>query len=114
MEWHPIPEITAREVSEAIEGKAFRVKVKNKRLAICFWQGKWHAYDARCPHAGGPLHAGKINEKGQVVCPLHRFAFDLESGKCDSGGYFIDIYETKVERFEIFVNLPRKKFLGLF
>ncbi len=114
MNWHPIPEINAREVSEAAAGKLFHVKVKGKKLAVTYWGDRWRAFDARCPHAGGPLHAGKINGQGQIVCPLHRFAFDLESGKCDSGGYFIEIYECKEERFELFVKLPKKKFLGLF
>jgi len=112
--WHPITEINAREVSEAVEGKIFKVKVNGKRLAITYAQGAWKAFDAKCPHANGPLHAGKLNEKGEIVCPLHRFAFSLETGKCDSGGYFIDVYPCKEERFELQVDLPKKKFLGLF
>lgn len=114
MEWHPLIEITPREVSEKIEGKIYHTKLKGKNLAVAFLNGTWRVFDARCPHAGGPLYAGKINEVGAVVCPLHRFGFDLENGKCDSGGYFIEIYESKEERFEIFVKLPKKKFLGLF
>lgn len=114
MEWHPLIEITPREVSERIEGKIFHTKMKGKRLAVTFFKDSWHVFDARCPHAGGPLHKGKVNDAGIVVCPLHRFGFDLETGKCDSGGYFIEIYESKEERFEVSVKLPKKKFLGLF
>jgi nitrite reductase/ring-hydroxylating ferredoxin subunit len=114
MDWHPLNDITPREVSEKTEGKIFHTKVKGRRLAVSFSQGKWRAFSSRCPHAGGPLQSGKINENGEIVCPLHRFAFNLESGKCDSGGYFIDIFECKEERFELSVKLPKKKFLGLF
>lgn len=33
----------------------------------------------RCPHRGGPLKAGFINAQGQLVCPMHRGAFAIES-----------------------------------
>lgn len=32
----------------------------------------------RCPHRGGPLKAGFINEAGEIVCPMHRGAFAIE------------------------------------
>lgn len=33
----------------------------------------------RCPHRGGPLKAGFINPDGDLVCPMHRGVFALES-----------------------------------
>ena len=33
-----------------------------------------------CPHIGTPLDQGTV-EDGAIVCPLHRSAFDLKSGK---------------------------------
>jgi len=33
-----------------------------------------------CPHIGTPLDQGTV-ENGAIVCPLHRSAFDLKSGK---------------------------------
>jgi nitrite reductase/ring-hydroxylating ferredoxin subunit len=113
-QWHPIEDISARQVSEAEEGQIFRVKVSGKKLGVVWFQEKWWAFAARCPHAGGRLTAGRINEQCEVVCPLHRFAFSLESGKCNSGGYFIDTYPVKKEQWQLWVALPPKKFLGLF
>lgn len=31
-----------------------------------------------CPHRGGPLKFGYINEKEQIVCPMHRNAYSIE------------------------------------
>ncbi|MGI4895047.1 MAG: Rieske (2Fe-2S) protein, partial [Janthinobacterium lividum] len=42
--------------------------------------GKVNAVQARCPHAGGPLADGLIDER-LVVCPLHLNTFDLDSGE---------------------------------
>ena len=31
----------------------------------------------RCPHRGGPLKFGFINDHGEIVCPLHEGAFPI-------------------------------------
>ncbi|WAO18925.1 nitrite reductase small subunit NirD [Pseudomonas aeruginosa] len=38
------------------------------------------ALDDRCPHKGGPLSQGLIYGK-RVVCPLHNWQIELESGE---------------------------------
>ena len=45
------------------------------------------ALEDRCPHKGGPLSEGMVHGD-RVTCPLHAWAFDLETGKAqgaDSG-----------------------------
>jgi nitrite reductase (NADH) small subunit len=32
-----------------------------------------------CPHRGGPLKFGTLNAAGELVCPMHRNAFSIES-----------------------------------
>jgi nitrite reductase (NADH) small subunit len=39
------------------------------------------ALTAICPHKGGPLTDGQYDQK-VVVCPLHQYAFSLDSGEC--------------------------------
>lgn len=34
-----------------------------------------------CPHKGAPLSAGEFGD-GVVVCPLHGWEFDVETGEC--------------------------------
>lgn len=43
--------------------------------------GELLAVDDTCPHAGGPLHEGSIDD-GLVTCPLHAYSFDLRTGEC--------------------------------
>jgi len=31
-----------------------------------------------CPHRGGPLKFGYINENEQIVCPMHHNAYSIE------------------------------------
>lgn len=37
-------------------------------------------YSRLCPHMGGPLDQGRI-ANGEVICPWHRYRFDLGTGE---------------------------------
>ena len=43
-------------------------------------QGEVYATQAACPHREGPLADGIIGS-GEIVCPLHAYKFELETGK---------------------------------
>ncbi|KAI8805554.1 hypothetical protein BJ742DRAFT_775041 [Cladochytrium replicatum] len=49
--------------------------------------GPLFAFDNVCPHSGGPLHLGDIEDSGDgdlcIVCPWHSWSFDLRSGATD-------------------------------
>lgn len=32
-----------------------------------------------CPHRGGPLKFGHVDDEGRIVCPMHHNAFTVES-----------------------------------
>jgi nitrite reductase (NADH) small subunit len=61
------------------EGRTFRVG--DEDIAVFrLRDGTVRAVQAHCPHRGGPLADGLVGE-GKVVCPLHGYAFELDSGK---------------------------------
>ncbi len=113
-EWYPIEALSHADLYEPKQGQLHSVTVRNKLLCVAFHEGKWHAVDARCPHQRGPLAGGHVDDSGAIVCPWHRFAFDLHSGECRTGGYFLESYEVKKERGELWVKLPKRRFLGIF
>jgi nitrite reductase/ring-hydroxylating ferredoxin subunit len=49
-----------------------------------------HRYSVQrfCPHAGFDLSQAEVVE-GSIVCPGHRWHFDLETGRCTESGYRI-------------------------
>jgi len=67
------------------EGRAYTHD--GRQLAVFrLRDGTVRALDAVCAHAGGPLADGLVD--GTVVmCPLHNYAYDLDSGQevSDSG-----------------------------
>jgi nitrite reductase/ring-hydroxylating ferredoxin subunit len=60
-----------------------RVVLNGTPLALFRYRGRPLAFDAACPHAGGDLAAGDIEDYGGatcVACPSHGFLFDVGSG----------------------------------
>ncbi|MEV4278105.1 Rieske (2Fe-2S) protein [Actinoplanes xinjiangensis] len=58
--------------------------------------GSLRAVSAVCPHKGGPLADGQIDNK-VVVCPLHLYAWDLATGCSQSGQPPISVYPVRVD-----------------
>jgi nitrite reductase (NADH) small subunit/3-phenylpropionate/trans-cinnamate dioxygenase ferredoxin subunit len=61
------------------EGGGIAVDVGARRIAVFRFRGGFYALDETCPHRGGPLHEGSI-ENGVVFCPWHQWQFDLGTG----------------------------------
>ena len=59
------------------EGRS--ITVDDREIAIFRLGDKLFAIDNRCPHRGGPLAEGIVSGN-KVVCPLHAWKIDLESG----------------------------------
>jgi nitrite reductase (NADH) small subunit len=65
------------------EGRAFGVG--GEQVAVFrLRDGTLRALSAVCPHRGGPIADGTIDQQ-VVLCPLHQHAFDLETG-CSTTG----------------------------
>jgi len=62
------------------QGRAY---VVGDRTIAVFRQrdGRLFAADNQCPHRGGPLADGIVGA-GKVICPLHAWKYDLETGCC--------------------------------
>lgn len=68
-------------VGEIDDGRARAVEVRGARVALFRDGERVHALFGSCPHAGGAMGDGRVDE-GEAVCPLHRWRFHLTSGRC--------------------------------
>ena len=58
-----------------------------------------------CPHRGGPLAEGMI-EDGKLVCPWHAWEFDPLSGECLTvSGTHVDVYRIQEQDGDVFVEI---------
>ena len=65
------------------EGSAKLLRAKGEEMAVFKSNGQLYGIQNICPHEGGQLCNGWI-EGGEVVCPLHRYKFDLKTGACST------------------------------
>ena len=89
------------------EGRA--VLVGERELALFNLGDRFLATDAQCPHEGGPLCDGIVTGNS-VVCPLHAWKIDLESGAVTrpthGKDHCVGTYATKVEDGVVSVQMP--------
>lgn len=70
-------------LGEAKGRSGWTVRARDGReFAVFQAAGRIYVTDNRCPHNGGPLADGWIRDECVLVCPWHRFRFDLRSGQC--------------------------------
>ena len=61
-----------------------------KQICLTRHNGRYGALDNACPHQGGPLGEGSI-ENGCLRCPWHGWDFDPLTGKPPGGGLGIRV-----------------------
>ena len=72
--------VSAGEVATFEVGGRRCVTVRDRPVVVFRLGDQWRAVGALCPHRGGALDQGDI-EDGAIVCPLHEWAFDLITGR---------------------------------
>ena len=102
--WHKVLEL-----EELPEGRVKSVTAGVMTLAMTHFQGQYGALDNKCPHQGGPLGEGSI-ENCYLRCPWHGWDFDPLTGK-PPGGYDDGVRTYPVEiRFDgIYVALQKEQ-----
>lgn len=104
------PEVTSHRLGPVTaipvgEGRAFAVD--GRQVAVFrLRDGALRAVDAVCPHAGGPLADGQVDDI-KIVCPLHNYLFSLTDGTCLNGDFTIRVHPVHEEHGQIVIDLGR-------
>ena len=87
---------TLCQLDELTEGAGKYVEIDGYELAV-FIEGETpRVIDNWCPHAGGSLSAGVV-EDGCVVCPWHGWPFRLSDGEyAHLPGFAVKVYAARV------------------
>jgi nitrite reductase/ring-hydroxylating ferredoxin subunit len=83
--------------SDISERAATIVRAGRYDVAIFDVNGELYAYENACPHQGGPVGEGIVDD-ATVTCPWHGWCFDLRSGKMILGDF------ASLRRFELAVD----------
>ncbi len=96
MKWYPIPDV--QDINKPFIKK---VTIKSKSVCLVGYEGKLFAVSAICPHQGFDLTSGYC-ENGKIICPLHGYSFDLQTGKGPND--YIKAYPVKVEDDMVYIG----------
>ena len=100
LNWHKVAEPDA-----LAEDSVTTVKAGGKVLALTRCKGRYGALDGICPHRGGPLGQGSI-EDGWLICPWHGNDYDALTGVGhDSHGLSVTSYPTELRDDGVYVGL---------
>ncbi|HEU4401002.1 MAG TPA: Rieske (2Fe-2S) protein [Candidatus Polarisedimenticolia bacterium] len=100
--------ITARcgRAEEIPPGGSKVVQINEHVVAIFNMGGAFYALDNTCPHQGGPLGEGYLEETGVISCPWHGWTFDLKTGISPiDPDVSVRRYPIRIEAGEIIVEI---------
>ncbi|MDH3202759.1 MAG: thiamine pyrophosphate-binding protein, partial [Myxococcales bacterium] len=97
------------EPDELPDGRVKAVTCKHITLCMTHFEGQFAALDNKCPHQGGPLGEGSI-EEGWLRCPWHGWDFHPLTGK-PPGGFDdgVDTFPVEVREDGIYVAFPEEQ-----
>ena len=106
LEW-----IRVGHVDDLPEGRVKTVTARNVSICLAHFDGQWAAMDNHCPHQGGPLGEGSIEDgvdgKCWIRCPWHGWDFDPLTGLPPGGHKDTGqtLYPVEVREKDVFVGL---------
>lgn len=82
------------------------VEAGTKKICVARYQGKYFGFSPKCPHAGGMLTDAWLDSAGNLVCPLHRYKFNPQTGRNTSGeGYYLKTYPVEEREDGIYAGI---------
>lgn len=106
--WHKIAD--SIEALQLQENNLSEIEVKDKKICIGKNAETLFACTNKCPHASGRLSDGFIDARGNIVCPLHRYRYDIKNGRNTSGeGYYLKTYLVKEKEDGIYIGIEENK-----
>ena len=91
---------------ELPEGRVMSVNALNHNFCLTHYKGEFAALDNRCPHQGGPLGEGSI-ENGLLRCPWHGWDYDPITGKAPGFDDGVDTFPIKIEEDGIYIGIEK-------
>jgi len=92
---------------ELLENRVTTVTAGHTGVCLANFEGKICALNNKCPHQGGPLGEGSI-ENGLLRCPWHGWDFHPCTGLAPGFDDGVETYPTKVEGDAVYVGLPEE------
>ncbi|HVM87323.1 MAG TPA: Rieske 2Fe-2S domain-containing protein [Puia sp.] len=86
------------------------LEIEGKKICVAKFRNEWFAFAYNCPHAGGLMNEGYLDDSGNVVCPIHAYKFNLKNGYCKfPEGSRIKTYKMENREDGLYLGIEEKK-----
>jgi nitrite reductase (NADH) small subunit len=114
-------------VEDFASGQIRIVRAADRELGIARWAGEWYAIRNVCPHRGAPVCVSGINpalsevnpgdvddvrvddERPVIVCPWHRWEFEVRTGQAVTGPERLKMYPVHVRDGRVLVDADSRR-----
>ncbi len=105
-------EVNIVKVADAVASIMFNekniatVSIDSRKICIVKTENGLRACTDQCPHAGGSLSEGYVDQHQNIVCPVHHYKFNLQTGRdAFNEGYFLKTYPIVVNDDGVFIQM---------
>ena len=102
--WHKV----LNNSHDLAEGRVMTVTAGHKTICLSHFEGKICALNNKCPHQGGPLGEGSI-ENGLLRCPWHGWDYHPCTGKVPGYDDGVEVFSVVEREDGIYVGLVEDK-----
>lgn len=89
------------------------VEADGKKITLARIHEELFVFAYKCPHASGILADGFIDGLANVVCPLHRYKYNMRNGRNVSGeGYYLKTYHVEKRDDGVYIGFEEKGIFG--
>ena len=101
--WHRV----LKNKNELVENRVMTAEAGHTEICLTHFNGTFNALTNKCPHQGGPLGEGSI-ENGLLRCPWHGWDFNPCGGDSDGFEDGLKSYQVKIEGDAVFVGVEEE------
>lgn len=106
MEWLKIFSNEAEALQRLQNNKPQLVIANGQRICLLNHNQKFFAVQDMCTHSGASLSQGHVNYLGEIICPLHSYCFNLQTGQeLSSRSRDLKTYPLKIDDSGFFIGI---------
>lgn len=92
---------------QLLDERVMTVTAGHKSFCLTHHEGKFGCLDNKCPHQGGPLGEGSI-ENGLLRCPWHGWDYDPISGKAPGFDDGVESFPVEIREDGVYIQLEEE------
>lgn len=83
------------------------IEIDGQKICMARTKTGYYAVQDKCPHAGANLGRGGWCENEMVVCPIHRYKYNLQTGRGLQGDY-VNTFKIETREDGVYIGLEKK------